>query len=177
MKHMTLNHQAVFPPAAGFTGGRTVYSLRPLNEGHISQMMMLQNAAGDGEIIPRSRDALRAHFAEAGNGGMGIFHKGRLVAQMLFFTEEGAETCRLGCIAVHPSQRGKGLMGAMLSCGIALAEEFDFDSVQARVRVGNDVSLNNFLRAGFKIAAQGPSPEDAQRTVHFVAMNLKPLRL
>lgn len=157
--------------------------VQELDPSWIGQMMALQGIAGDNQIIPRDRSWLENLFAQ-GSRVFGIADDdGVLVAQAILRLnvaapqslsrafDDTALAC-ISCVLVNPNQRGRGLMGHLLEACLDAARRDGQQGMIARVRVGNDASLNNFLRRDFKIVAIGPSPEDPARIVHSLHLAL-----
>lgn len=159
---------------------------RALDEQWIDQIVALQMVAGDGQIVPRDRDWLKALF-DRGDKIIGIVNDdGRLVAQAVLrqnidtplpgithkFNGAASQSC-ISCVLVHPGYRGQRLMGHLLESCLEIAGRNGQRDIHARVRIGNDSSLKNFLRRGFQTIAYGPSPENPDKIVHFLHMGLK----
>ncbi|MBI2234041.1 MAG: GNAT family N-acetyltransferase [Micavibrio aeruginosavorus] len=145
--------------------------------------MALQDIAGDNQIIPRDRAWLENLFAQ-GNRVFGVTDDdGILVAQAILrlntaapkglsrVFDDTALAC-ISCVLVNPNQRGRGLMGHLLEACLDAARKDGQQEIIARVKVGNDASLNNFLKRDFTIVAIGPSPEDPDRIVHSLRLSL-----
>lgn len=156
---------------------RTAFAIRPLNPSHIPAMVALQDAHGEGQIINRDAHALRAHF-NAGHQALGVFHKGRLVAQSLIKTECPAprdtlvshfnKVSTMGGVVVAPEARGQGLLDRMIGLWQQQSRAQGVDVLHARVRPENERSWMVFMRNGLSITAQGPSPEGPDHDVYFM---------
>ncbi|WP_435640050.1 GNAT family N-acetyltransferase [Micavibrio aeruginosavorus] len=166
------------------------YTIQWLNTSHIPALLTLQHLAADQEIILRDTMYFGALFA-TGNAALGVFNQfGMMIgaatirnktAPMAAFCaalETSDQTIGthsiFGTVMTHPDYRGNGLMGRMIDQWMIHARENGTENLHARLRTTNENSLKNFLRKDFKIVAEGPSPEDATRTVYFVHRTLGP---
>lgn len=152
------------------------YYIRMLDQSHAGAMAALQAAHGEGQIIRRDEDALRAHFA-AGHEAFGVFHKGRLVAQSLIRNENVAPAAHgwlaqrftrvstMGGVVVAPEARGQGLLDTMIGLWRERAAAQGTDLLHARVRPENERSWMVFMRNGLSITARQPSPEEPDHDV------------
>ena len=169
-----------------------VYTIQWLNTSHIPALLTLQDIAADQEIILRDATYFGALFA-TGNAALGVFNQfGMMIgaatirnktAPMAAFCAALARGSQdqttsthsiFGTVMTHPNYRGNGLMGRMIDQWMDYARENGSVNLHARLRTTNENSLKNFLRKDFKIVAEGPSPEDATRTVYFVHRTLDP---
>jgi len=157
--------------------------VRELDASWIDQMLILQEAAGDNQIVPRDRKWLENLLSE-GHKVLGITDEnGDLVAQAILrlnvdkpkglnhlFNDE-ARAC-ISCVLVHPSQRGRKLMGYLMTACLESAARNGQQDIHARVRLGNNASLKNFLIKDFTVVAIGPSPEAPHPMVHTLRRQL-----
>jgi hypothetical protein len=162
--------------------------IRELDASWIPQMLKLQRAHGDGQVVQRTAGQLRQHF-RAGHKAIGAVADGRLVGQAIITTKSvdagslsmafaraaGASATlggrafvcsTLGGVLVAPDMRGKALMGRLIERWAQTASDQGCDLLHARVRVGNVKSWKNFLSQGLHITDIGPSPDDAAYTVY-----------
>lgn len=170
-------------------GGPVAGPIQRLDASWIDQILALQDAASDGQTIPRDREYLEEFFARGTDVIFGMADQnGRLVGQATtkmdvalpdilkdaFNTASRKQRHHaiIGCVTVHPDCRGQGLMGKLIYACLNVAKEKGMTDVHARVKLGNDASLKNFLKRGFTTAATGPSPEDTTRTVDFLHLKL-----
>jgi len=163
--------------------------VRRLDASWIDQILELQDVASDGQTILRSRNYLEDFFAHGHDVIFGMVDQsGRLVGQATtkmnvalpdilkdsFNTASGVNASHaiIGCVTVHPDCRGQGLMGKLIQACLNEATERGITNAHARVKLGNQASLQNFVKKGFTALATGPSPEDATRTVDFLHLKL-----
>jgi hypothetical protein len=162
--------------------------IRALDADWIPQMLELQHAHGDGQVVQRTAAQLRDHF-ERGQQALGAFVGDRLVGQALITTKAvAAESLSmafaraagcsvtlgnrdficstLGGVLVAPDMRGKSLMGRLIDRWVQAASDGGCDLLHARVRVGNIKSWKNFLSQGLHITDTGPSPDDADYNIY-----------
>jgi GNAT superfamily N-acetyltransferase len=154
----------------------------------IDEILALQAVSADGQTILRDRAYLEAFFARGHDTIFGITDSsGRLVGQATtkmdvalpsilqdhFIEASGAERhAIIGCVTVHPDARGQGLMGKLITLCMDDAKARGMTDVHARVKLGNQASLQNFLKRDFAVAATGPSPEDHTRIVDFLHLKI-----
>jgi len=143
------------------------YYIRLLDESHIPDMISLQSAHGEGQVIDRDAQTLRAHF-NAGHEAFGVFHEGKLVAQALMRSEvpptadSGAlardfnKVSIMGGVVVAPVARGKGMLDSMIGLWHTRAAKQGADILHARVRPENEKSWMVFMRNGLSITGQRP---------------------
>lgn len=166
------------------------YTVQWLNTAHIPALITLQHIAADQEIIPRDATYFGALFAN-GHAALGVFNQfGMMIGAAtirnsvgpistlcaaLETTDQHTTTHSIfGTVMTHPDYRGNGLMGRMIDQWMDYVRGHGTVNLHARLRTTNENSLKNFLRKDFNIVAEGPSPEDATRTVYFVHRTLTP---
>jgi ribosomal protein S18 acetylase RimI-like enzyme len=159
--------------------------VRLLDKSFIDRILALQAAAGDGQIVMRDRAWLEKLLDDGGQILGIVDDAGDLVAQAILrnnvaspmpgitspFNQKTGQSC-ISCVLVHPDCRGQRLMSRLLEACFETAGKAGQRGVHARVRIGNDSSLKNFIRHRFETVAFGPSPENPDRIVHFMHRGL-----
>lgn len=159
-----------------------------LDASWINDILALQAVSADGQTILRDRAYLEDFFARGTDSIFGITDSnGRLIGQATtkmdvtlpsilkssFNEASGAERhAIIGCVTVHPDARGQGLMGKLINLCLDDAKARGITDTHARVKLGNEASLKNFLKKDFSVIATGPSPEDKARTVDFLHLKM-----
>jgi L-amino acid N-acyltransferase YncA len=159
-----------------------------LDASWIDDILTLQAVSADGQTILRDRAYLEDFFARGTDTIFGITDSaGRLVGQATtkmdvtlpsilkssFNEASGAERhAIIGCVTVHPDARGQGLMGKLIDLCLEDAKSRGITDTHARVKLGNEASLKNFLKKDFSVVATGPSPEDKARVVDFLHLKM-----
>lgn len=158
-----------------------------LNANWIDDILALQAVSADGQTILRNREYLEDFFAQGKDCIFGIVDEnGRLIGQATtkmdvtlpsilkqsFDETQEERHAIIGCVTVHPDARGQGLMAQLITLCLDEARTRGMTNTHARVKLGNEASLKNFLKFGFNIAATGPSPEDKTRVVDFLHLKM-----
>lgn len=156
------------------------------------KMIQLQRENPDRDkMVFRDKSALYWHFENAGTA-FGAYKNGELVSMILMSEEDTlpatvkanlapsalkGKHAVIGGAVVAKDFRNLGLCQEMIMSCIQDARLNNIRHLHARVRVGNEKSLETFKRAGFSVLPQtGPSPSDPRHTVHFLHMDLKALK-
>lgn len=165
------------PIPLGTAGAHTLIAL---DERYIPAMLALQEAGGDGQIVERDYNTLRAHF-QAGHSAIGVYDGHKLLAQALIRTDTLSDTFKkqttMGGVVVAPEARGQGLMDLMVATWLRRATRDGIDTAHARVRVGNEKSWAGFMRHALAITAVGASPDHPHEQVYFMHRPLQTFRV
>lgn len=153
------------------------------------KMIQLQRDNPDKDkMLFRDKKDLYWHFEKAGTA-FGAFKNGELVSMILMHEnndlppsvrkdlDPSALTGKhavIGGAVVAQAFRGMGLCQEMIESCIDDARVNHYDHLHARVRIGNEKSLDVFKKAGFSVLPHtGPSPDDPSHQVHFLHLDMK----